>query len=139
MDRKFRPEAFVEFLNDDCGGFRLDDIFCNRLRSFLGMSDKYRVLYDCMVGEKFIERCADIWHSVGLVKMGDERERVYYGEELMKIDILRDVGLANGKVINPQRFFLRRLFREGNEAVGLNYIKGERQLDYENGFWKFAD
>lgn len=148
MDRKFRPEAFVEFLNWNLVGelmprggkcFQLRGDSFRRVRKVLGMADKYGVVYDNMVGERFIERCADIWHSVGLIKSSNRVDAVYLGEERMKVDVPREIHLADDKVVVPQRFVLRRLFGDGQEAVGLVYEGGDRQLAYENGIWKFAD
>lgn len=135
---KFGPEAFVEFLNssasrDSC--FQLRDMVGNVFRRAV----KYEVVRDDMVGKRFIERCAKIWHSVGLVKMGDKRNKVYYGDERLEVYIPREIILSDDKLVVPQRFVLRRLFGDGQEAVGLNYKRGLRQLGYENGIWKFAD
>ena len=120
MDRKFRPEAFVEFLNWNLVGelmprggkcFQLRGDSFRRVRKVLGMADKYGVVYDNMVGERFIERCADIWHSVGLIKSSNRVDAVYLGEERMKVDVPREIHLADDKVVVPQRFVLRRFAR----------------------------
>jgi hypothetical protein len=144
---EFRPEAFVEFLNyNDCGElrpnrdscFQLRDMSCAWVRRFFDMPVGHNVIYDNMVGKSFIERCANVWHSVSLIKSSNRINSVYLGEERLDIDIPREITLADDKVVVPQRFTLRRLFGDGNEAVGLNYMSDKKQLAYENGIWKFA-
>jgi hypothetical protein len=141
MKHRLRAEGFVEFLNksDLRGGFMLDGPKCPLARRVFNMPSKYSVVYDSMFGKRFIGRYANIWHSVGLIKSSNRINSVYLGDERMEIDIPRGIGLTGGDSIVPQRFILRRLFGDGKEAIGFLDIKGKRQLDYENGIWRFVD
>jgi hypothetical protein len=148
-----RPEAFVEFLNLNLSGelrpvgvpyFELRDRAWRGTRGRLGMSARYKVVYDNMnnplqaVTGGRIERHADIWHSVGLVEMGNRYGSSVYNEERLTINVSDEIYLPDNRMIGCGEIILRRLFNEEEEAVGL--IAGsDGGLAYEDGIWRFAD
>ena len=158
------PEAFVKFLDDNykCnrpipgisryelknrspsknlfGVKRMKVVWNNGFSpvqggSLIEMSDVDKDYW----GLNNVTRVANLWHSGGTRHYVRPGRIIGESEERLRIHILENVPRADGGEIAPQKFILH-YGSDGNEdEAEIEQLSGPRQLDYENGVWRFAD